>query len=181
MPINDHQDLLQTISGRRVFSMDQDLERSEVSSLRNAHQAICGAACMFVPLRLSGRLGGFIYIRDHSEHRRWTKEETSFAGSLGDIGGIVLESTRRREAEEKLQEKLAVLQSVFEMSGMGILVTSLDGITLDYNADFQQIWKLSDEEAAPGNEETALLRMQSLLANPVEGKTNSQFFREGFF
>lgn len=175
--IREHPDFQKALASHRVFALDETGTAPELEPLKTAHPIFRGAACLFVPLRQNGKLGGFIYIRDHSVARRWNKEEISFAGSLGDIGGIVLESTRRREAEQKLQEKLAVLQSVFEMSGMGILVTALDGRTLDYNADFQEIWRLNDEQAQPGNEAAALERMQSLLANPFQGEQALAYLR----
>lgn len=167
-----------TLSGSRALAVKEAGSEPATSDLESAWPALAGAAAMYIPLRIAGAIAGFIYVRHDSTRRIWAKEEIGFAGSLGDVGGVALESERRREAEKMLREKLAVLKSVFEMSGMGILVTSSEYKALDFNAEFVNMWGLTDEEVAPGNEALGNAKMRKLLANEMQADEADAFLKE---
>lgn len=173
----EYPEFFAAVSGVRALAIGKAGQEPATRDLEAACPALGGAALLYIPLRIEGEIAGFVHVRDHAAERQWTEEEIGFAGSLGDVGGVALESGRRQEAEKKLREKLAVLYSVFEMSGMGVLVTSENRGILDYNVEFVEMWQLNKDEILTGNVDKAIAKMRKLLVNEQQANDSEEFLR----
>ena len=67
-------------------------------------------AMLDAPIRLGGHLVGVICHEHVGEPRAWTLDEQSFAGSMGDMASLMLESAHRSTAEAALQEANQALE-----------------------------------------------------------------------
>lgn len=61
-------------------------------------------AMLDAPVRLGGRLIGVVCHEHTGSPRQWTLDEQNFAGSMGDLASLFLESAHRSEAESALSE-----------------------------------------------------------------------------
>lgn len=86
---------------------------------------------LVVPIRPAGKLRGFILTRDENPVRVWEDEEVLFAASLGDIGGMIMESLQRRRSENALQESLSQNRSIVNAVPDLLLRMDLEGHLLD--------------------------------------------------
>jgi EAL domain-containing protein (putative c-di-GMP-specific phosphodiesterase class I) len=77
-----------TDSGR---ALQNYLRRHRICSLLDA------------PVRVEGELVGVICHEQIDWPRHWTRDETAFAGSMGDFVAMAMEIARRRETEQALQ------------------------------------------------------------------------------
>jgi EAL domain-containing protein (putative c-di-GMP-specific phosphodiesterase class I) len=77
-----------TDSGR---ALQEYLRRHRICSLLDA------------PVRVEGELVGVICHEQVDWPRHWTRDETAFAGSMGDFVAMAIEIARRRETEQALQ------------------------------------------------------------------------------
>ncbi|MFN8391481.1 MAG: response regulator [Bdellovibrionota bacterium] len=61
------------------------------------------------PIWLDGELAGILMMEHVGPPRAWAYDEQSFVTSLADIVALLLDSCRRRETEERLAERVALL------------------------------------------------------------------------
>ena len=76
-----------------------DSGRALQNYLRRHH--IC--SLLDAPVRVEGELVGVICHEQTDWPRHWTRDETAFAGSMGDFVAMAIEIARRRETEQALQ------------------------------------------------------------------------------
>ncbi len=136
---------------RQLTIMDAETDPL-LNSQRIIFPTIAQTARIDIPFREQGHLNGIIIFHDLNIKREWTDEDQAYAASLGDLIQFALESNLRRAAELAVKESNAILQSVFEKSGIGIVVTSHQGHLLDFNQTFADLWNVPSSLLRRGQE-----------------------------
>ena len=157
----ENTDFLEAMEGLRVLGITNMKNDPRFHHIMEKYPEILQRARIIIPLRLQGKLQGFITFQDHNVERHWDPNELRFAASISDVATTVLETSKRSEVEEQLADSLAILTSVFEMRGVGIVITSRKGEVMDYNADFVDMWDLKPEHIAPGGKEKLIAHIHS--------------------
>ncbi len=156
----DHLDFWKAIEGLRVLGVTDITQEERFGSLRKINEAFTERACLIIPLKVRGQVRGIISFQAEGTVRGWTSNELGFAASISDVGTSALEAELRKKAESQLADSVAILTSVFEMSGVGIAITALGGEIIDYNADFVNMWDLSPAQLQPGAELEMMAHIQ---------------------
>jgi PAS domain S-box-containing protein len=73
-------------------------------------------AQLAVPVRSGGRLVGVVCCGHVGGERAWSSEERTFASSIGDLVGMMLETQRRRQAEEELEQQRGSLRQILDIN-----------------------------------------------------------------
>lgn len=89
-----------------------------------------------VDYQIQTKDGDLKWVADTSVELRDEKGQ-----SIGSIG-FLLDISSRKETEEELRSSLSLLQAVIESSTDGLLVISHQGQVLNYNHQFESLWKL---------------------------------------
>ncbi len=147
---------------------------------------------MQVPLRLGGKLFGVLSAARENETPNWALEDQQFLASIGDLLMISLEVGERRKAELELANSAALLKAVFELAGVGILVTRADGTVIDCNNTYLEIFEMTREFLGSAPEtvmeycrslmvdaEQAKTAIQYLIEHPHQNESNTFFFKDG--
>jgi PAS domain S-box-containing protein len=69
------------------------------------------SSMLCVQVRLWGKIVGVLCNESKGTPRKWTAEEQSFAGSLANLTSLALESSKRRNAQEELQDAKEMAES----------------------------------------------------------------------
>lgn len=69
-------------------------------------------SCMDVPYYIGGTLGGTVSFENHATNRHWTSQDKNFAKALADIVTLAIESSWRREYEEKIREQNEAISQI---------------------------------------------------------------------
>ncbi len=73
------------------------------------------------------------------------------------LGGISLEITERKQAEEALRHSLSLLRATLEATADGILVVDLGGRIVDFNEQFTRVWGVSPNLLEAGRDRPVML------------------------
>lgn len=165
----DHPMLWGKLSQVRVFPVENPQLVPELKSFSSSMSTLLEVASMIIPVKLSGELNGFIMVMTGLPKKKWSANEINFGRSLGEVLGTVTESVLRVKAEQRLQEKLAVLQSVFEISDLGIVVTSLQGQVMDFNQDFISMWNFESSRFPGITPDEISEHVVGMLEDPRQG------------
>lgn len=190
---SEHPKFLEAIEGLRVLGVTDIQNDDRFSSLKSISEGFTNRACILIPLRDKGQIRGIITFQAHDTVRNWTSNELGFAASISDVATTVLEASQRREAEIKLADSVAILTSVFEMSGVGIVITRNEGSVIDYNADFVNMWDLQPKHLEPGSEAIMMSHIQNqytgnkdikeavsyLFENPDQSRVDRLYLKDG--
>ena len=174
LDIRRHSVFFDSIRHTRIMAISNALEDFQVDSFRGEYPILAERAQLDVPIREKGVCTGLISFQCSNPVRAWTLEQMSFASSLGDLVQLAIESSRRMEAEEEVFQTNAILNSVFERSGIGITVTDSEANLLAYNGTFVEMWGLTEEMLQPGQEGKII----SQVISQIEGDPMS--LEEGF-
>jgi signal transduction histidine kinase len=121
-------------------TLDDDRISPYVSTFAPSTQA---RSLMDAPIVLQGEMVGILCADNNGGNTVWTEQEQHFFLSVADLVSLSMEVSRRVKVEEKLAHNLALLKSVFDTMGSGILVADLNRNVLDYNSQYLQIWNLT--------------------------------------
>lgn len=165
-----HPEFLEILEGLRVLGVTDVSQEKAFNSLKRISEEFANRACLLIPLRVHGDIRGIISFQAHDQVRQWNSNELGFAASISDVATTALEAKRRREVEIKLADSLAILTSVFEMSGVGIVITGIEGEVIDYNADFVNMWELTPALLTTGAEEEMMAHIQDQYTGAREIK-----------
>lgn len=147
---------------------------------------------VIIPLRSNSELYG-ILSAERIGSTDWEAEEQQFLASVGDLTMVAVEADERRKAVESGQKLTALLETVFELAGVGILVTSNERKLLNINKQYLSIWGMDLDFAmnSDPDEVIAFCRdqvldeselsesMRFLLENPDQNDSKSLFFKDG--
>lgn len=89
-------------------------------------------------------------------------KDGEFVGAVG----IFEDISRRRQAEEGLQRSLSLLHATLEATADGILVVSLDGKIVSYNAKFLELWRIPESMMISGDDSQPLSYVMEQLRYP---------------
>lgn len=90
-------------------------------------------SAMYLPIRLSGKVAGFLACESVAERREWSIEEQEFASSIADILALSLEATERRRAQDALQEQIKFTANLIENLAVPVFVIDREGIIMLWN------------------------------------------------
>ncbi len=76
--------------------------------------------------------------------------------------------TDLHNAEQELNESVALLHSTLESTADGILVVNEDGAIATYNQQFAHMWRMPEEVLAAGDDKAAIGHVLSQLVDPRE-------------
>lgn len=77
-------------------------------------------AVLDAPIYLDGKACGVVCTAHHGGPRQWRDEERSFAAAMADMMRMVLEASRRRQAEESLRDMLLRYRLAVNAGGIGV-------------------------------------------------------------
>lgn len=77
-------------------------------------------AVLDAPIYLDGKACGVVCTAHHGGSRHWRDEERSFAAAMADMMRMVLEASRRRQAEESLRDMLLRYRLAVNAGGVGV-------------------------------------------------------------
>jgi diguanylate cyclase (GGDEF)-like protein/PAS domain S-box-containing protein len=85
--------------------------------------------------------------------------------SVGGVG-IFEDITVRRQAEEELNKSLSLLHATLESTADGILVVDLKGRIVSFNRKFMNLWHITEEIVASGDNQQVLDFVMEQLQDP---------------
>ncbi len=94
------------------------------------------------------------------------------------IEGIVSDITDRRNIEDELILKNAILTAELEVSLDGVLIVDSEGKILTSNKRFIDIWRIPEELVAEGDDKKVLNYVVSLMENPGEFSSKVSYLYE---
>jgi two-component system, cell cycle sensor histidine kinase and response regulator CckA len=125
----------------RVVAADDAAADRRTSGFKDAYLAPLGIVSMLdAPLRLSGQTVGIICHEHLGEGREWTLDEQQFAGSMGDLLSLALESYERRRAERRLRESEESFRAVAETATDAIITIDEQSRVLFVNRAAERIF-----------------------------------------
>lgn len=87
-------------------------------------------------------------------------------GSVVGFVGIFSDITERKQVDENLRQSLSLLQATLESTADGILVVSVTGEIVSFNARFAKMWHLPDDMLTSGDDKVALQFVLDQLRDP---------------
>jgi len=84
------------------------------------------------------------------------------------LGGITLDITGRKQAEEAVRASESLLRAALESTADGILVVGADGRVLNSNRQMREMWRVPDSLMDSRDDEALLGWAQAQLENPQE-------------
>lgn len=150
-------------------------------------------SCLDIPLRSSGQLWGLLMVERTGVSSEWPFDEQQFAASVGDLIMSSIASEEKRKAETEARKSAALIKAIFELAGLGILVTSNEKKVLDFNQHYINIFGLDPEfvNSAKAEEVIAFCQAQLLeenetassmaflIENPSQNDAKTLFFKDG--
>ncbi|MEM6268310.1 MAG: ATP-binding protein [Bacteroidota bacterium] len=171
----DHPALFSALQYTRVIdAVDMQVDPRTVSLVEAGEPR---GASLIVPVRLQGKTVGMVRAYVQRKIDEWSVESQNFLASIGDFLAVVIESSERKATEFQLGKSLAILQAVFELSGLGILVTTLSGGVINYNRLYLELWGL-DEEYMENSPATVIAFCQAQLRNSDQLRKSMAFLME---
>jgi PAS domain S-box-containing protein len=82
------------------------------------------------------------------------------------VGGMSIDITARRQAEEARESSLSVLQATLESTTDGILAVDGEGRALAFNQRFLEMWSIPPEQLAGGDSAAAVALVQQQISGP---------------
>jgi PAS domain S-box-containing protein len=115
------------------------------------------------------------------------------AGQIIGVIGVALDTTERRKAEEDFEKSFSLLSATLESTADGILVVDTEGRIVRYNRKFLEMWHISDEVLASGDDSQAitfvldqlkdpegfLSKVRALYGHPMEESYDTLDFKDG--
>lgn len=176
LSLNDHISYQSILGDSRVISWSQT--EGSPSPLLELFPDLVKGACLDVPIRIGGEVSGLLMMHCPNRTNPWTEIEKSFAASMGDVVTLAAEANQRKRVEEQLGESVAVLRSVFEMSGVGIVVTAYDGRILDFNSLYREIWGITDKMLNTKSQQEIIEYARNLLKDEEKSQKAVQFLSD---
>jgi len=117
LPVAAAPEYFRSIGAARVVAVDDALTDPRTRELAPSYLAALGIGAMLdAPILVDGALYGVV-CHEHFGTRQWSAEERAFAGSIGDLAALAVQTSRRREAEAALREREAELRFAVEAAG----------------------------------------------------------------
>ena len=117
LPVASAPGYFQSIGAARVVAVDDALTDPRTRELAPSYLIAHGIGAMLdAPILVDGALYGVV-CHENFGARTWSAEERSFAGSIGDLAALAVQTSRRREAEVALREREAELRFAVEAAG----------------------------------------------------------------
>ena len=82
------------------------------------------------------------------------------------LRGLMVDVTRRREAEDELRYRTSLLETTAESSTEGVLVVSPEGNVLSHNRRFAELWGFSATLLAQASDDAALAWARDVVVDP---------------
>ncbi|HHG84978.1 MAG TPA: PAS domain S-box protein, partial [Bacteroidetes bacterium] len=134
-----------------------------------------GWSTLDAPIRKRGKVVGMVCIGVPVIEMKWEQSMVNFMRSMSDVLAVSLETVERRAAEKELRNKDAIQDAIFELSGLGILVTTAERKIISYNDSYLTMWGMDEEfllEEQPG---TIVGFCQAQLKNGAELRETMHF------
>ncbi|MGD0275479.1 MAG: ATP-binding protein [Syntrophales bacterium] len=143
----DHLDCYETRvvkTGRPIVLSDTpaDTDATELDRLINQFQE--RLSLLYVPLRVKGKVLGFIGADRYKTHAEITREDLEALILFANQASIVIENAR---LYNELSEKTSLLEGVVKSSVDGIIVSDIMGHVLHCNPKAEEILGITEEEA----------------------------------
>ncbi|MBW8323519.1 MAG: PAS domain-containing sensor histidine kinase [Prolixibacteraceae bacterium] len=90
------------------------------------------------------------------------------SGKISGIEGTIRDLTDRKEAEEKSERALSLLQATLDSAADGILVVNRSGKITNFNKQFKQMFNHTDEALESGEDSVAIEFVLEQLTKPQE-------------
>lgn len=105
-----------------------------------------------------------------SGEKIWVRtDKIPYTDNEGEVIGVIviaLDITQLKRTEEELVRSISLLQAAFESTADGLLVVNREGKIIRFNRKFQDMWGVSDETLASGDDEQAVLAILDQLKDP---------------
>jgi PAS domain S-box-containing protein len=130
--------------GRAIVVSDTSADRhaTELDKMINRYQE--RLSLLYVPLRVKGRVLGFIGADRYKTHAKITRGDVDALVLFANQVSIVIENAR---LYSEISEKKSLLEGVIKSSVSGIIVSDLMGHVLHCNPKAEEILGISEEEA----------------------------------
>lgn len=151
----------------------QDPRTASLPGVQNDYGSI-----LVVAVRLHGKVVGLVRTHNRRRLHEWPVESCNFLASISDLLAVLMETAERRKAEFQLEKSHAILQAVFELSGLGILVTTNSGDIITYNRLYLDMWRLDDEYLEKKPASTVIAFCQAQLRNAEQVRSSMTFLLE---
>lgn len=167
IPMEGHDTYLSVLEQRRALIVGDTREDPITASFYEGTYTGRAAALIHAPIRSAGKMIGIISLEAADGPRVWSVEEQSYAYSMADMVTVSLEANERRKAQKQLQNSLAILQAIFDLSETGIIVEDNENNVLNYNELYLKIWSMTPEfvDNAPYEEQIEYCISQIINVN----------------
>jgi diguanylate cyclase (GGDEF)-like protein/PAS domain S-box-containing protein len=116
-----------------------------------------------VPLATAGQVRGFVGFDRVHRATAWSKESVSLLTIAAEMLGSALE---RKRSDALGRNAVSLLRSIIESTADGLLVVNMDGIIVTSNRRFAELWHLSPDVVAKGDDQRALASVLEQLTDP---------------
>jgi signal transduction histidine kinase len=137
----------QALQEERSIAVDDARKDIRTQELSESYLSVLGITSLLdAPIWLEGRLVGVVCHEHIGEHRQWTLEEETFAGSIADFVTLAIEASQRNIVQEALRQSEAQFRAIFERSSIGIGLIDMKANIVDTNPVLCDILGYSREE-----------------------------------
>ncbi|MFB6068821.1 MAG: PAS domain S-box protein [Halobacterium sp.] len=116
----------------------------------------------------------FVTTRERETPVEMTARHITWDGEPGTVY-VLRDVSDRVEYEREIEYRQSLLDSAFQASPDGILVTSPDGAILTYNDQFADFWGLSPELLDAADDDLALEAVRDRVADPEAFERNVEY------
>ncbi len=175
----DNPDFFQLIATTRVLVIDDAYKNPLTASFyANEPTLLHPLQLLQVPLKLGGKLYGLLSVARETAAQKWTVDDQQFMSAIGDLLVISLEAGERRKAEVQLAKSGALLKAVFELAGVGILVTRTDRTVIDCNNTYLSLFGMTRAFIMEEHADTVVDYCRSLMIDEAEANKSMRFLKD---
>jgi signal transduction histidine kinase len=164
VPLNEHSGYLKALEQNRALIVGDTREDPMTESFYEGTYTGRATALIHAQIRSGGKMVGIISVESSDGPRVWSVEDQSYTYSMTDLVTVSLEANERRKAQLQLENSIAVLQAIFDLSETGIIVEDNENNVLHFNELYLKIWSMTREyvENAPYEEQIEYCKSQTI-------------------
>lgn len=143
VPMAAHEAYFEAVENTRALIVNDTSLDPTTQGFREGRYTGHASALIHARIRTAGKTVGVVSLEHNSGPRRWSLEDQTYAASMADMVAVSIEAVERKKAQSELENSLAVLQAIFDLSETGIVVEDNDHGVLAYNELYLKIWNMT--------------------------------------
>ncbi|MEM6267838.1 MAG: ATP-binding protein [Bacteroidota bacterium] len=167
VPLSEHRQYIEELERSRALVVSDTRRNPATEAFYAGSYTGRATALIHAQIRSAGQMVGIISLETAAGPRIWTVEDQSYVYSMADLVTASIEGNARHRAQLQLQNSVAILQAIFDLSETGIIVEDNEHNVLEYNELYLETWHMTREfiENAPYEEQIAWCKSLTVDSN----------------